>query len=49
MDIFKDEMTPELNKIKDKLSSGSEINLEDMKLILLSLLDEEDSHESGQQ
>ena len=49
MDIFKDEIDPEINKIKDKLSSNLEINLEDMKIILLNLLNEEDSHESNQQ
>lgn len=49
MDIFKDEMTPEIEKLQKKLQSGNLLTEEDMKLILLGLLNEEDSHESKQQ
>lgn len=49
MDIFKDEINPELEKIQKKLSAQTPITEEDLKIILLGLLNEEDNHEIGQQ
>ena len=48
MDIFKDEINPELDKIQKKLAAQTPISEEDLKIILLGLLNEEDNHENGQ-
>jgi hypothetical protein len=45
MDIFKDEISKELNKIDIKLKDGAVLNEDDLKIILLNLLEEEDSNE----
>lgn len=46
MDQFQDELTCELNHVGEKLKNVSEINTEDMQVILLGLLYEEDTHEN---
>jgi hypothetical protein len=47
MDIFKDEITPELDRIQKKISAQNEITEDDLKIILLGLLNEEDQHENN--
>jgi hypothetical protein len=49
MDIFKDEISQEINKVSKKIESSKDLDIEDLKMILLSLLNEEDSHERKQQ
>lgn len=46
MDMLKEELNREINRIKEQLDKAAPINEEDMKVILLSLLSEEDIHES---
>lgn len=48
MDIFKEEISKELNRINDKLNNAETISEDDLKIILLSGLFEEDLHESKQ-
>jgi hypothetical protein len=48
MDLFKDEITPDLNKIDNKISNNEELSLDDLKTILLGVLAEEDYSESKQ-
>ena len=45
MDIFKDEITPEILRIQNALTAKSELTEEDIKLILLNILKEEDINE----
>lgn len=46
MDILKDDLNREFLRIKEKLEKGTDLNDEDLKVILLSTLHEEDLHES---
>jgi hypothetical protein len=48
MDLFKDEITPDLNKIDTKISNNEELSFDDLKIILLGVLAEEDHCESKQ-
>jgi hypothetical protein len=48
MDIQKEDINRELSRIKDKLDSNTTLTEEDLKIILLSALNEEDLHESKQ-
>lgn len=45
MDIFKDEITPEIVRIQNSLTAKVELTEEDLKLILLNILREEDINE----
>jgi len=49
MDIFKDEIIPEIDKIQKKLAAGGELSEDEIKLILLSLLKDEDANENSNQ
>ena len=46
MDMLKEDLNRELNRIKDKLDQAISIEQEELKIILLSMLSEEDLHES---
>jgi hypothetical protein len=46
MDILKDDLNREMTRIKEQLDKAAPMNEEDLKLILLSMLLEEDLHES---
>lgn len=46
MDMLKEDLNRELKRIKEQLEKAAQINEEDMKVILLSLLQEEDLNES---
>jgi len=48
MDILKDDLNRELNRIKESLQNTNIMTEEDIKIILLSELSEEDIHESKQ-
>ncbi len=48
MDMLKEDINRELSRIKDKIENSTAINEEDLKIILLSILSEEDLHESKQ-
>ncbi|MGZ3787436.1 MAG: hypothetical protein ACXVLQ_02870 [Bacteriovorax sp.] len=48
MDKFNDDINREFLRIKEKIENGSSLNEEDLKVILLSVLNEEDVHESKQ-
>jgi uncharacterized coiled-coil DUF342 family protein len=48
MDMLKEELNQEFSRIKEKLEKGSTLSEEDLKIILLSMLSEEDLHESKQ-
>ena len=48
MDMFKEELSTELNKIKLKIDTSSALDQEDIKAILISTLSEEDFNESKQ-
>ena len=48
MDIQKEDFNLELNRIKDKISKSTILNEEDLKIILLSILSDEDQNESKQ-
>ena len=48
MDMFKEELSTELNKIKLKIDTSSVLDQEDIKAILISTLSEEDFNESKQ-
>ena len=45
MNIFKEDVNRELNRIKENIDKGTLLNEEDLKIILLNLLNEEDFHE----
>jgi hypothetical protein len=45
MDMFKEDVNREFSRIKEKLEKTNPLNEEDLKIILLSLLAEEDLHE----
>lgn len=45
MDMLKQDLNREINRIKEQLDKAAPLNEEDMKVILLSMLLEEDSHE----
>jgi len=49
MDILKKDLNRELNLIKEKIEKSNMMSEEDLKVILLSVLSEEDIHESKQQ
>ncbi len=49
MDIFKDEIIPEIDKIQKKLASQGQLSEEEIKIILLSLLKDEDANENSNQ
>jgi hypothetical protein len=46
MDMLKEDLNREINRIKEKLEKSTAMNEEDLKMILLSMLLEEDLHES---
>lgn len=46
MDMLKEDLNKELTRIKDKLEKSTTMNEEDLKVVLLSMLLEEDLHES---
>ena len=46
MNLFQDDITKEFNRIQKAIADGQPITAEDMKIILLSTLNEEDLHES---
>jgi hypothetical protein len=48
MDMQKIDFNREMSRIKHSLESGTTLSEEDLKIILLSLLNEEDLHESNQ-
>ncbi|MBC7539854.1 MAG: hypothetical protein H7281_13615 [Bacteriovorax sp.] len=48
MDILKEDINRELNRIKEKIDKATALNEEDLKIVLLSMLNEEDLHESKQ-
>ncbi|MDD4975214.1 MAG: hypothetical protein PHY93_12725 [Bacteriovorax sp.] len=48
MDILLDDINRELSRIKEKIDKATALNEEDLKIILLSMLNEEDLHESKQ-
>ena len=48
MDILKEDINRELSRIKEKIDKVTTLNEEDLKIILLSMLNEEDLHESKQ-
>ena len=48
MDIQKEDFNLELNRIKDKINKTTALNEEDLKIILLSILSDEDQNESKQ-
>ena len=45
MNILKEDLSRELTSIKEKIHSATLLNEEDLKVILLSILDEEDLNE----
>lgn len=47
MDILKDDFNREFLKIKEKIEKASDLSDDDLKVILLSELNEEDLHESN--
>jgi hypothetical protein len=49
MNILKDDLDREFSRIKEKLDTGTALNEDDLKIILLSTLHEEDLHESKHQ
>ena len=46
MNIFKDDVNKEFDRIKKSMESGQPLTFEDLKIILLAELNEEDLHES---
>jgi hypothetical protein len=46
MNMFKDDMDKEFSRIKTSMENGQPLTYDDLKLILLSELNEEDLHES---
>lgn len=48
MNLFNEEIALEIKKIQDKLAQGNNISVEEMKLVLLGLLNEEDANENKQ-
>lgn len=46
MDMLRDDLNRETIRIKEQLDKAAPMNEEDMKVILLSMLLEEDLHES---
>jgi len=46
MDLLKEELVRETGKIKQKLDTGNELSPEDLKILLLNLLQEEDLNEN---
>lgn len=48
MNLFQDDINREFDRIKKTLSEGNPLTLEDLKILLLSELNEEDLHESKQ-
>ncbi len=48
MDMQKIDFNREISRIKHSLDNGTALSEEDIKIILLSVLSEEDLHESNQ-
>ena len=48
MDLLKEDVNRELGRIKEKIEKSTPLNDEDLKIILLSMLGEEDQNESKQ-
>jgi hypothetical protein len=46
MNILKEDLSRELTNIKEKLQTANLLSEEDLKIILLSILDEEDLNEA---
>lgn len=46
MDILNEDLNREISRIKDKLESANSLNEHDLKILLLSLLSEEDNSEN---
>lgn len=46
MDTQKDNFNIELSRIKEKINKATTLNEEDLKIILLSILNDEDQNES---
>jgi len=46
MNILKEDLNRELTRIKEKIQTTTLLNEEDLKIILLSSLDEEDLNEA---
>ena len=46
MNILKEDLNRELTNIKEKLQTANLLSEEDLKIILLSILDEEDLNEA---
>lgn len=46
MNLFQDDINKEFERIKNLLTNGQPLTMEDLKIILLAELNEEDSHES---
>lgn len=47
MDMLKEDLNREINRIKEKLEKSTAMNEEDLKMVLLSMLLEEDLHEGN--
>lgn len=45
MDLLKEDLVREAGKIKQKLDNSAELSSEDLKILLLNLLQEEDLNE----
>lgn len=45
MDMLKEDLNREINRIREKLEKSTAVNEEDLKVILLSMLAEEDLNE----
>lgn len=48
MNIFKDDLGQEFARLKEKLDTGEPLSEHDLKIILLSVLREEDTNENKQ-
>ena len=48
MDKFKEDINHELARVKEKIEKAAALSEEDLKIVLLSMLSEEDLHESKQ-
>jgi hypothetical protein len=47
MNILKEDLNRELNSLKEKIHTSKLLSEEDLKIILLSVLDEEDLNEDN--
>lgn len=48
MDIQKQDLNRELGRVKEKIDKATALDEEDLKIILLSMFNEEDLHEGKQ-